>query len=77
MKHNLSKGAICTAQKYCYQFDGAKEGVTLLINNVHYTFWVDGSIQIYPEVLFAYASIPQYLEKAITDAISWVAKKAS
>ena len=77
MKHNLTKGAICTASKYCFQHDGNKEGVTLLIDNTHYTFWEDGSIQIYPEVLFAYVCIPQYLEKAISHAIAWVGKKAA
>ena len=77
MKHNLTKGAICTATKYCYQFDGSKDGVTLLIKDTHNTFWQDGTIQIAPETLFAYAEIPQYLEKAISDAIAWVAKKAA
>lgn len=77
MKHNLTKGVICTATKYCYQFNGSKDGVTLLINGVHYTIWEDGAIQIAPEYLFAYANIPEYLEKAIADAIAWVGKKAA
>ncbi len=77
MKHNLTKGAICTATKYCYQHDSNTTGVTLLINDTHYTFWQDGTIQIAPETLFAYADVPKYLEQAISDAIAWVAKKAA
>lgn len=77
MKHNLTKGAICTATKYCFQHDGRNIGVTLLINNVHYTIWEDGLIQIAPETLFAYADVPRYLEEAISHAIAWVGKKAA
>ena len=74
MKHNLTKGMICKATKYCYHGDNlGNKAVTLEIDGALYTIWrhgVKGGLN-YNALKLAMLEDQKGLEKAIKHAINF------